>query len=155
MGAEGKLDIVISEYQLPTENGAYRITGYLRSDSIKEPKEHLYTYFMGSRASILEEGDADINEIRVSGRIVKKGNLAMQKHGRQLLPIIVRCKMDDGRTSIIHAVLFDKYARQVDSYPDVRVASISAVGHINFRHNALEVHIEDAEIFRKEGNSNA
>lgn len=155
MSDGGKLDIVISEYQLPTVSGSYHVTGYLRSDLLKEPKEHLYTYFMGSRTVATTDGDADKNEIRVAGRIVKKGRLSMLKHGKQLIPIIVRCKMDDGHTSIIHAVLFDKNARQIDSYDDVRSVSINALGHINFRHSALEVHVDDAEIFRKEENSNA
>lgn len=150
LGDNGTIDIVISEYQFPTETGCYNVTGCLRSDLLKEPKEHLYTYFMGSRAVSKVDSRAPVNSICVTGRIVKKGRLSMLRHGKQLLPIVVRCKMDDGHTSIIHAVLFDKDARKLDSFEDVYSASINASGHVIFRYNAIEVHIDDAEIFRKE-----
>lgn len=146
------LTMVISEYQCPTEKGLYTIYGCLCSDTIKTPKEHLFTYFKASSATKAEENDAPKNDVKVYGHVVKKGKLTMQKFGKQLLPVVVRCKMDDGHTSIIHAVLYDKDARQVDSVPDVRTVSINASGQVHERYNALEVHIDDVEIFQKGGN---
>lgn len=145
----GSIDVVISEYLLPTDSGYFRIHGYIRSDTIKEPTEHLFTYFMctSTEASTAED---DIHEINVNGRIVKKGKLSVLKQGSHILPIVVRCKMNDGHTSIIHGVLFDKCARLVNSFDDVRVASINANGKLNFRFGTIEVHLPNAEIIRKE-----
>lgn len=134
---------------LPNDSGYFRVNGYVRSDTVKEPTEHLYTYFMCTSLEAAEP-EEKAHEIFVNGRIVKRGKLSVLKQGRQILPIVVRCKMNDGHTSIIHGVLFDKQARLVNSLNDVRVASINASGNLNFRYGTIEVHLPTAEIIRKE-----
>lgn len=150
----GTLDAVISEYLLKGISNRVLLSGYLRSDNLKEPKEHLYTYFNCTDLKPAGEND-NKHEIHVHGRITKCGRLSCRRDGKQLLPIVVRCKTADGHTSIIHAILFDKNARLVYSFDDVREVSIAASGHINLRYGAIEVHIDDAEIFRKEDTNNA
>lgn len=152
---EGDLDAVVSEYFIKMCTGTVQLSGYIRSDTLKKPKEHLYTYFNCMGVKQVDDNE-NVHEIFISGRLTKKGNLLCRKDGKQILPVVIRCKTaDDGNTSIIHAVLFDKNARLVASYEDVREVSITASGKINMRYGTIEVHIDEAELFRKEDRHNA
>lgn len=95
------------------------------------------------------------DKLYISGRIVKKSKFSVTKRNKQILPIVIRSKMDDGRTSVIHAVLTDKNARMVHSFDSTADVSITAEGHLNFRHTAVEVYIDSADIYRKGDTNNA
>ena len=154
---EEDMSIVASQYLLKDIVGRAFITGYLRSDTIKTTgedaarKERLYTYFMCTGMEEAAEGADDIHDMHVSGRITKCLKFSTLKSGKQILPIVVRCKTDDGHTSIIHVVLTNKNDRYVTSLDDIHDVSITASVVINIRYGTVEVHANDAEIFRKEG----
>lgn len=157
------IPMVASEYLIKDITGTAVLTGYLRSDNIKSTlntedgkvrKERLYTYFMCTEMEEVSDEAAIVHKVCVSGRITKRTKLSTLKSGKQILPIVVRCKTDDGHTSIIHVVLSNKNARYVNSLEDISNVSINTTGFINVRYGTIEVHAEEAEIYRKEGTNN-
>ena len=131
---------VVSEFLLKEMSGKMRLSGYLRSDSIKSPKEHLCTYF---HVTDMAEADADevgTDVVALSGKLAKCGKLITLNNGRQILPIVVRRVTDDGHTSILHAVLNGKDARYINSV-DIKNTYIDAVGSIQSKYGAIEVNI--------------
>lgn len=136
---------VVSEFLLKEITGKMRISGYLRSDTIKSPKEHLCTYF---HVTDMVEADADevgTDVVAISGKLAKRGKLTTLNNGRQILPIVLKRVTDDGHTSILHAILNGKDARYINSVEDVNTTYIDTFGSIQSKYGAIEVNIGSLE----------
>lgn len=146
---------MISQYLLKDAKGTVTLTGYLRSDTLRDtPKGRLYTYLMCTE---MLPADEDLKEsiVYVYGKVARVGNLVTQHSGSQLLPIVVRSRGTDGHTSILHMVARDKLARMLSSFDDLEGLCVQAEGSLRTKHKSIELEVKDIEIEGKEVSSHA
>lgn len=133
---------LLSEFLIKETNGKAALKGYLRSSVVKEPREHLFTYFRVTEMNPVTDDTPLTNRVDISGRITKIGELKTLRTGKQVLPIIISRMSDDGNTSILHAVLYEAHARQLNSKRDSQF-NITASGIILAKNSAIEVGIDE------------
>lgn len=148
-------DMVVSQYLLKEAKGKVLLSGYLRSDMLKDtPKGHLYTYLMCTDMSPVTE-DLKESVVCIVGKIAKCGRLITQANGNQLMTLVIRSRSDDGHTSILHAIVRDKLARYISSLDDLTGQPIQLEGSLQAKHASVEVVANKLKINGKEAMANA
>ena len=137
----GEILALISGYLLKEINGRAKLKGYLESTSIREPREHMFTYFYINEMSQVSEDTPLTNKVSVSGKITKINKLITRTNGKHVLPIVISRVAGEKQTSVLHAAFTDADARKMNTLRDKRY-NITAEGYITTRNTAIEVSIE-------------
>ena len=138
--SSGDIIALVSEFLLKEIDGHAKLKGYLASTVIKEPREHLFTYFNVTEMEPVDENCELTNIVDISGRITKICKLVTLNNGKQILPIVISRMSEDGHTSIIHAVLSNAAARRLNKERDKQY-SINASGAIVTCRSTIEVRV--------------